>query len=91
MGTTCPRCPPKPPTTSATCGSRVVGRVAAMLSSTRTPGSSLAAALVWRFVFLDAIQAFLSLRAQSLHLLSVCPYISYSYRLGQDEITLEVG
>jgi hypothetical protein len=49
------------------------------------------AALVLRFVFLVAIQAFLSLRAQSLYPLSICRYISCAYRLGRDEITTEVG
>jgi hypothetical protein len=49
------------------------------------------AALVLRLVFLVAIQAFLSLRAQSLYSLSVRCYTSSAYRLGEDEITIEVG
>jgi hypothetical protein len=49
------------------------------------------AALVLRLVFLVAIQAFLSLCAQSLCSLSACRYTSSAYRLGEDEITIEVG
>lgn len=70
-------------------GGRLCGRDAVVNAYARVLSGR--PALVLRFVFLVAIQAFLSLRAQSLYPLSACPYISHSYRLGQHEITLEVG
>jgi len=78
MGTRCPHAS----------GSRAVVRQRCRRQRVR---QGAVAALVLRFVFLVAIQAFLSLCAQSLHILSVCLYISCAYRLGKDEITTEVG